>query len=77
MVTYFSLPSGQRKTQQIADRFNAAEEHGEAWKLGGFVGARDIPKYRRSFIYNSTCSIMRTCKRHKTVSVSLLTLNLL
>jgi hypothetical protein len=26
MVTYFSLPSGQRKTQQIADRFNAAEE---------------------------------------------------
>jgi hypothetical protein len=26
MVTYFNLPSGQRKTQQIADQFNAAEE---------------------------------------------------
>jgi hypothetical protein len=26
MVTYFNLPSEQRKTQQIADQFNAAEE---------------------------------------------------
>ena len=26
MITYFSLPAAQRKTQQIADQFNAAEE---------------------------------------------------
>jgi hypothetical protein len=26
MVSHFNLPSGQRKTQQIADQFNAAEE---------------------------------------------------
>jgi len=45
MVTYFNLSLGQRKTQQIADQFNAAEEIWRslaAKRFGGRELCRDL-----------------------------------
>jgi len=53
MNTYANLPMAQRATQQMVDRFNAAESYGAGWNPSAAAGARVIQKYRRSFMRDS------------------------